>query len=86
MAAFLSAMQVFNDIAPPYTATVLVELLNHTDINDNEDAGAEDRLSVRVWYKNSTSSSSSNDDDIYPLTVPGKYTMHHGYMLVRALR
>jgi len=57
VAALLSAMKVFNNIAPPYTATVLVELFNRSDTG---------QLSVLVSYKNG-----SDDDDVHQLTLPG---------------
>jgi len=73
VAAFLSAMRVFNDIAPPYTATVLVELLNHTSSSSSstDDGDGSRELSVRVWYKNST-----NSDELRQLTLPGQSAVH----------
>ena len=72
MAALLSAMNVFNNMSPPYASAVLLELYNTT---------SSGQLSVQAWYSNSTNLTSSaaaaDDDDAYnkdlfPLTIPGQ--------------
>ena len=58
VAPFLSAMNVFNNISPPYTATVLVELFNSSG-----------QFSVKVLYRND----SVRHPEAYPMTIPGTF-------------
>lgn len=55
MSALLSAMKVFNLAAPPYAATVLVELHEITSQS----------YIVRIFYKN------DSNHEAYPLQIPG---------------
>lgn len=57
VASLLSALQVFNDISPPYAAMVILELHQNTTGN----------YFVRLYYKNST----TNLDFMNSLTIPG---------------
>ena len=57
VAAFLSAMETFNNLHPPYAATVVVELFNTSG-----------QFSVEVWYKND----SAHDIGPYQMIIPGK--------------
>jgi len=57
VAPFLSAMQVFNNISPPYTASVLVELFNSSG-----------HFSVKILYLND----SLHHVEPFNMTVPGK--------------
>jgi len=50
-------MQVFNNISPPYTATVLVELFNSSG-----------QFYVQVLYRNDSALSA----EPYQMTIPGK--------------
>jgi len=56
IAAYLSAMQVYNDLSPPYASSVLVELFNTSG-----------QLSVKVWYRNS----SAPDAEPFQMIIPG---------------
>jgi len=56
VAAFLSALRVFNDVQPPYAAIVLVELFNTSG-----------QFSVQVWYRND----SDIHTEPFQLTIPG---------------
>jgi len=56
VAAFLSAMKVFNDLSPPYASSVLVELFNTSG-----------RLFVEIWYRNSSAPSA----EPFQMIVPG---------------
>jgi len=60
VSALLSAMEVFNDIAPSYTSTVFIELFNTS----------KGQLSVKVWYKNNTFS-----EELFQLVIPGLYSV-----------
>jgi len=55
--AFLSAMRVFNNLAPPYTSSVLVELFN-----------ASGQFFVEVWYRNN----SAADAELLQMIIPGQ--------------
>ena len=68
MAAFLSAMKIFNDISPPYASAVFVELFNSSGGN----------LTVEVWYKNMSvaAAAAANATELFQLTLPGQYYQH----------
>lgn len=57
VAAFLSAMEIFNDLTPPYVSSVLVELFNSSG-----------HFFVKVWYRNDSAPSA----EPFPLTIPGE--------------
>jgi len=56
IAAYLSAMGVYNDLSPPYASSVLVELFNTSG-----------QFSVKVWYRNS----SAPDAELFQMIIPG---------------
>jgi len=57
VAALLSAMGVFNNLAPPYASQVIVELFNTSG-----------QFSVKVWYRNDSEPSAEPSQMI----IPGK--------------
>ena len=63
VAAFLSALRVFNDVQPPYASTVLVELFNTSG-----------QFSVQVWYRND----SDIHTEPFQLTIPGQCALSTG--------
>jgi len=58
VAAFLSALKVFNGLQVPYTSAVLVDLFNTSG-----------QFFVEVWYRNE----SSIDAEPFKLIIPGQY-------------
>jgi len=56
VAAFLSALKVFNGLQPPYASAVLVELFNSSG-----------HFFVEVWYRND----SDIDAEPFKLIIPG---------------
>ena len=55
--SFLSALNIFNGITPPYAATVLVELFN-----------TDGQYLVKIWYRND----SVVHPEPFLMTIPGK--------------
>jgi len=56
VSALMGAMGTFNNIDPPYTSSVLVELFNTSG-----------QFSVKVWYRNS----SAPDAEPFQMIIPG---------------
>jgi len=57
VASFMSAMGIFNNLAPPFTSSVLVELFNTSG-----------QFFVKVWFRNDSAPSAQ----LFQMTIPGK--------------
>jgi len=56
VASFMRALGIFNNIEPPYTSTVLVELFNSSG-----------QFFVEVWFRNDSDLSA----EPFRMTIPG---------------
>lgn len=62
LAALMHSLKVFNNISPPYTACLIMELHQKTD----------GEYFIRLLYKNSTTNLNNYMKEPHLLTIPGK--------------